>query len=719
MNFISFLAALSSLLYELIFAQILTIYLGGTALRYASIVGIYTLFLGLGNLFYGYYLKASKKLFLIVELLIIFFGLGCPLFFLSFTQTPTWALYAAPILIAFLSGLELPLIFELCESKEKEIQALAYDYMGMLVAAILFPVVLLPFGGLKQCVYFSVFCNLILLTFLIFKDLTQRKNPPLESQEGEENSSLRLKIFAFAFVFSFCSMGYELVLAKNIGELTHNEILGQSMSIGFFLAGLGSSTFLLSKRLNRTNSTSLLFNIETLLSAFGSVAIILCLAITTILLIRYPSFSNAFIASLVLQPIVFFIGFLSGFEIPLLLDLLPKTKKNTSLILAISCFGGLFSSFLIPIYLLSKFSPGTIAIILSFTNFLGIIFFIFITKKLFSYKKIFLALIASCSIFFSSHIHNHVEQLFLKAYYLKFKIDEINLSNLKAFWSNGSELGEIQRFRSPYQTLDIVDATVIKSPLILESYTLYLNRQPQFSNSSWKTYHESMTHAAIHLSRKTPKNALILGGGDGIIAGQLLFYPEIEKITLVDIDKKVVDLAKTQDNILKLNHYALFNPKVEVIIQDGLVFAQKNLQKYDSVFVDFPYPFDLETSKLFSVEFYKDLKELISEDGFAIVDAPLWKYLDDQLGNDPLTHRKLIMNTLKAAGFETIFPFGSLESLIYLKKEISYPFFDYKKLPHAISNRSFVNLLPIDIQLPQKADPMWINSRYQPRSFND
>jgi spermidine synthase len=717
-NFVSFLAALSSLLYELIFAQILTIYLGGTALRYASIIGIYTLFLGFGNLFYGYFLKASKKLFLIIELLIIVFGLSCPLLFLSFHQTPTWALYAAPILIAFLSGLELPLIFELCESKEKEIKALAYDYIGMLVAALLFPVVLLPMGGLKQCIYFSVFCNLILFVFLIFQKINPRINTHLELGE-DKNLSFHKKIFACAFVFSFCSMGYELVLAKNIGELIHNEILGQSMSIGFFLAGLGSSSFLLSKKQNRTNPLSLLFNIETLLSAFGSVAIIFCLTLITVLLLRFPNFSNTFIAALILQPIVFLIGFLTGFEIPLLLDFLPKSKKETSLLLAISCFGGLLSTFVIPIFLFSKFSPGTIAIMLSFTNFLGILFLLFISKNSFSYKKIFFVLIAACCIFFSSRIHNQVEQLFLKTYYLKFKIDEVSISNLKNFWSNASKLGDIQRYRSPYQTLDIVDATVIKSPSILESYTLYLNRQPQFSNSSWRTYHESMTHAAIHLSRKTPKNALILGGGDGIIAGQLLLYPEIEKITLVDIDKTVVDLAKTQDNILKLNHYSLFNPKVEVLIQDALAFSQKNDQKYDAIFVDFPYPFDLETSKLFSVEFYKDLRKLISDDGFAIIDAPLWKYLDEHLADDPLIHRKLIINTLKAAGYGTIFPFGSLEALIYLKKEKSYPFFQYKKLPNTISNRCFVNLLPIDIPLPDKADPMWINSRYQPRSFND
>ncbi len=120
---------------------------------------------------------------------------------------------------------------------------------------------------------------------------------------------------------------------------------------------------------------------------------------------------------------------------------------------------------------------------------------------------------------------------------------------------------------------------------------------------------------------KHPKNILILGGGDGIAAKELLKYDEVEKITLVDLDPAVIDLANTNRLVLELNEGSLKNEKVEVVNTDAFQFLENSNVIYDVIIVDLPDPNDESLNKLYTWEFYSLVRNHLSPDGAAMVQS--------------------------------------------------------------------------------------------------
>lgn len=83
-----------------------------------------------------------------------------------------------------------------------------------------------------------------------------------------------------------------------------------------------------------------------------------------------------------------------------------------------------------------------------------------------------------------------------------------------------------------------------------------------------------MTYANSH------QKVLILGGGDGLAAREVLKYNDVEKIVLVDIDSEMTKLCSTNEQIKKLNEDSLNNEKVKVINDDAYIFVQENQEKF-------------------------------------------------------------------------------------------------------------------------------------------
>jgi spermidine synthase len=154
--FFSFLLAFCSLFYELVYAEILSVCLGGTKIQYITTIAIFTCALGFGSLSFrkiSSYL-GLRKTFFTVELLLMLLGALGP-FFITWLLQPggvpalvTVKLlisYSIIFIIGYLSGFELPSLFALKENAEGKI--LAMDYLGMLVASVTFPLLFLPYLG--------------------------------------------------------------------------------------------------------------------------------------------------------------------------------------------------------------------------------------------------------------------------------------------------------------------------------------------------------------------------------------------------------------------------------------------------------------------------------------------------------------------------------------------------------------------------------------------
>ena len=151
-------------------------------------------------------------------------------------------------------------------------------------------------------------------------------------------------------------------------------------------------------------------------------------------------------------------------------------------------------------------------------------------------------------------------------------------------------------------------------------YRLFLNGAIQFDSLDEHRYHEALVHPAMsRLSRR--KDVLILGGGDGLALREVLRWPEVENVTLVDLDPRVVEMFRDNDELADLNENALRNPRVAVKHEDAWNFVRNDRQVYDLILLDLPDPRDFAVSKLYSREFYAPLVNRVSPRGAIVTQA--------------------------------------------------------------------------------------------------
>ena len=141
----------------------------------------------------------------------------------------------------------------------------------------------------------------------------------------------------------------------------------------------------------------------------------------------------------------------------------------------------------------------------------------------------------------------------------------------------------------------------------------------QLSEHDNARYHETITHPVVQTvlpNHDESGDVLILGGGDGVIAAEVLKYPKLN-VTLVDIDKEVVELSKKY--LKDLNKGSLNSERVTIKNQDALKYVTETNKKYDVIFLDItdPHP-DSPSSSLLGTEAIGRYKKLLKESGIII-----------------------------------------------------------------------------------------------------
>lgn len=178
----------------------------------------------------------------------------------------------------------------------------------------------------------------------------------------------------------------------------------------------------------------------------------------------------------------------------------------------------------------------------------------------------------------------------------------------------------------------------------LDDYALVINNQVQFTTNCERSYHEGLVSPAIGALKNPPKNILILGGGDGLAAKQIFKEHPETQITLVDYDKEITDLFTFEPNLSSINENSLL--KCNVINDDAFEYVKNETDKYDIIICDFPDPDQEIFNKLYSLEFYTSLKNILSENGIVAVQS------------GPLAYNSkcflCIKKTLEETGFKTL-----------------------------------------------------------------
>ncbi len=173
---------------------------------------------------------------------------------------------------------------------------------------------------------------------------------------------------------------------------------------------------------------------------------------------------------------------------------------------------------------------------------------------------------------------------------------------------------------------------------------LFLNSHLQFSSRDEYRYHEALVHPGLSFVSGA-RHVLVLGGGDGLAVREILKYPTVESVTLVDLDPEMTRLFREHPVFSALNNHSLQSPKVRVINSDAFPWLEKNDGIFDFVVVDFPDPTSFSLGKLYTTAFYRSLRRHVARYGAVAVQS-----------TSPLFARKsfwCIAETMKQAGFRT------------------------------------------------------------------
>lgn len=119
---------------------------------------------------------------------------------------------------------------------------------------------------------------------------------------------------------------------------------------------------------------------------------------------------------------------------------------------------------------------------------------------------------------------------------------------------------------------------------------LYLDWHPQFMSGYDETiYHHILGSMPSYMMKGRPFNALVLGGGDGLVARNILRFPSCKGITQVELDPNMIKFSKTHPQMRFLNENSFNNPRVRIINDDAQNFlASSRGTRYDVVVCDFP-----------------------------------------------------------------------------------------------------------------------------------
>ncbi len=397
----------------------------------------------------------------------------------------------------------------------------------------------------------------------------------------------RLLILA-VFVVASCGLAYELVAGALTSYLLGDSILQFSTIIGCYLFAMGVGSHL-SRYVKDDDVLSRFVDIELLVGLLGGLS-------ATVLFVVFAWLAAPFRS--VLYALVLAIGILVGMEIPLVMRALHAGRASfsdiVSRVLTFDYLGALAVSLLFPLLLAPRLGLARTALLFGIAN-VGVAFW---TIHRFRDR-----LAAAPGRILRASL---VMVVLLAGFVFAERLTE---------WSERGMYGDeiVHAITTPYQRLVV---TRWKDDL-----RLYINGNLQFSSRDEHRYHEALVHPMMQ-SLPWARNVLILGGGDGLALREVLRYPDVAHVTLVDLDRRVTDLFRSSEPLVALNHRSFSDPRVTVVNEDAALWLEgAGDAVFDAVVVDFPDPSNFSLGKLYSVPFYRGLMRHVASHGMVVVQS--------------------------------------------------------------------------------------------------
>lgn len=180
-----------------------------------------------------------------------------------------------------------------------------------------------------------------------------------------------------------------------------------------------------------------------------------------------------------------------------------------------------------------------------------------------------------------------------------------NLTNNSIF---GFEAEKIMEEKTYYQNIEIWDSKEFGKILKLDDKFMTSEKDEFF-------YHESLVHP-VCFAMCNPESALIIGGGDGGVAKQLLKHSSIKKIVIAELDEKVIEVSKKY--LYQVHENSFDDKRVSVIIGDGIDYMKQTNEKYDVVFFDLT-DIDTPAKELYTKECLEIVSSVLSTNGCMVL----------------------------------------------------------------------------------------------------
>jgi spermidine synthase len=442
----------------------------------------------------------------------------------------------------------------------------------------------------------------------------------------------------------------EYVLATITTYILGNSIEQFSMVIASMMLMMGISGFVQNK-MSDDNLLQKFIAVEVIMALLGGFAPLAIYA-------AYGYLENSF--EIIHYFFVLSVGFLIGFEIPLVMRIIDqhkiKLKTNLTLVYAMDYVGAFVGAVIWVQYLLKNYPLTEISFIVAGFNFMvaSITIIYFLKQKLILKPAIYIVILIVTSalliIGFASNrdISSLLEQRFYE--------DPI-----------------VHQETTKYQHI------VITHNSGSGDTRLYINGNTQFSSLDEKRYHDFLVHPLMEATTSRD-NLLILGGGDGLALREVNKYSDVRNITVVDLDPDMVTMASTHKLLTDLNNDSFKNANIATLpfqvidsgarqgvylsengleskpkwvssvtvynIDADLFLRDKPKQKWDAVIIDLPDPSGIEISKLYSKQFYQNLKRYLTADAYISIQSTSPYHAKDAY--------LAIGNTLNSAGFNVL-----------------------------------------------------------------
>ncbi len=416
---------------------------------------------------------------------------------------------------------------------------------------------------------------------------------------------MNLALFVTVLLIAACGLVYELVAGALASYLLGDSVLQFSTVIGTYLFAMGVGSWL-SRYVGR-GLVARFVTVELLVALVGGFS-------STLLFLAF-AYTDAFRPALYL--LVFVVGALVGLEVPLLMRLLRhrfEFKDVVANVLTFDYLGALGASLLFPLVLVPRVGLVRAALLFGVVNALVALWSTHLFRRELGAPRFFRAACLAALAALGAGLWGAE------------RVTDLAEENLYAD--------------------DVIFARDTRYQRVVltawrDDLRLFLNGHLQFSSRDEYRYHEALVHPGL-AALPAARRVLVLGGGDGLAAREVLRHPQVREVVLVDLDAEVTGLFGRHPRLVALNGGSLRDPRVRVVNADAFRWLEGNAAQFDFVVVDFPDPSNYAVGKLYTVAFYELLRRHVRPGGLVVVQS-----------TSPLFARETywgVVATLRAAG---------------------------------------------------------------------